>query len=114
MHVPDRLEANGGVNMSPVAEVLSMKSSSRFEKRLRNVSSREESPALAELPSPVLPGNQRKTIRLWTTTSNALSLYKQLSRIGQNFPMRFLNNFVISKFQFQTVWMRFSNGYPKE
>ena len=58
--LPDLLEAKGGGNMSPVLEVLSMKSSRRFENRLRNVSSRVESPALTEPPSPVLPTNKKE------------------------------------------------------
>lgn len=58
-YTPDLLEARGGGKMSPVLEVLSMKSSNLLENRLRNASSRVESPALAEPLSPVLPVKQQ-------------------------------------------------------
>ena len=53
---PDLLEAKGGGKISPVLDVLSMKSSNLLENRLRNASSRVESVTLAEPPSLVLPG----------------------------------------------------------
>lgn len=62
VYAPDLLEAKGGGKMSPVLEVLSMKSSSLLENRLRNASSRVESPALADPPSPVLPGKKKRTV----------------------------------------------------
>ena len=55
---PDLLEARGGGKMSPVLEVLSMKSSNLLENSPRNASSRVESLALVEPPSLALSGKQ--------------------------------------------------------
>ena len=46
--------------MSPVLDVLSMKSSSLLENRLLNASSRVESPVLAKPPSPALPKEEEE------------------------------------------------------
>ena len=63
---PDLLEASGGGKMSPVLEVLSMKSSNLLENKLRKESSRVVSLVLVEPLSPALPElKKRKLIDRW-------------------------------------------------
>ena len=57
---PDLLEASGGGKMSPVLDVLSMKSSNLLENKLRKESSRVVSLVLVEPLSPALPDLKKK------------------------------------------------------